>query len=351
MNMRFYPFLLSLLLLLSSSPAMAKEVYNLSAETSDWKEWGAPFLLVDDDVTTAWVAGGKGVGPGKRLTIQLPKATKINRIRIANGYQGDGKFNEFRCITSGVLRLPDRATHYFTLKPERGEQDIVFPPMTVKSFDILISEVAPYSGTILGNRKVAVSEIRVFTDDGGATSTSVVNAPPPAPKNKTKAAPKISVPKPDKMPFFSAIKPALGWLKGAVPVPAGEELAPGHINLELPASHINRIRKYFTRVVTLNDSILDVFSDDVRDREMGAMAYLRGDMKRLGRLEQLQAASVNPNGLALGKPVIRGKAGMVPVHGTIRYTSGGKSYQFPVNARFSFIKYKGTWLINGVQKL
>lgn len=345
---RFFSSLLIFFFLFAASPAGADEVRGLSAEASSWKEWGAPGLLVDGDVSTAWVGGLSGVGPGKRITVTLPRSAKISRVRIANGNQGKGKFDEFRCVTSGVLRLPDRAVHFFTLKPEAGEQDIVFPPVSVRSFDILIADVAPYSGSVLGDMKVAVSEVRVFTDTGDAAAT--VSSIPEEEDSSGGPGPSSPAAKPDTMPFFSALKPGVAWLKGVVRVPAGETFEPGVVHPDLGAEFVSRIRQYYRGLVTLSSSILDTFSPDIRDRERGAMLYLRGDMQRLGRLEALEGATVNLDSLQLGKPVVRGDAAMVPVEGVLQYSTGGTLFAVPVNALFSFARTDDGWLINGVQK-
>ncbi len=144
MRKKYFPFVLAAVCVLAFSlPAMGDEIRGVTASASSFKEWGVPGFLVDGDLSTAWVGGRKGVGPGKSLSFTLPKAQKIGMIRVANGNQGEGLFKSFRSIANGILVLPDYGVYFFSLKPEAGEQDIVFPPVTVKSFDLVIAEVSP----------------------------------------------------------------------------------------------------------------------------------------------------------------------------------------------------------------
>ncbi|WP_319471219.1 NADase-type glycan-binding domain-containing protein [uncultured Pseudodesulfovibrio sp.] len=347
LNKHFLSLLPVLCVLAFSLPAMGGEIRGVTASASSFKEWGVPKYLVDGDLSTAWVGGRKGVGPGKSLSFTLPKARKIGMIRVANGNQGDGLFKSFRTVANGILVLPDHGTYFFSLKPEAGEQDIVFPPVTVKSFDLIIAEVSPPPGdSELGDAKVAVSEVRVFSgaEAGVPVSVSAVSSSSNGVQPEKAAVPKVT-----KISRFSAISPGYFYMKVAVPVAAGTPES-GIINAELSAGFINRIRSYFMRLITMQDSLAEVFAPSIREREAGTLELIRETMRKKGRLDLFEAASVDVAGLSMDRPIVRGDAAMVRVHGPLFFTSQGKTYENRVDMQFSFERVDGVWLINGARK-
>ncbi len=340
----FYWFIILVLmnLVISVGISSAKEVRGMEAEASSYKEWGAPELLVDGDKSTAWVGGRKGVGPGKTLSFTLQKKTTITMIQIANGNQGEDKFNEFRCITRGVLVLPDNGVHYFTLKPEAGEQQIIFPPVSISSFTIIIDEVFPASEETATDAKVAVSEIRAFTNADKASLTT--SQKPAATEAQTSMMPKVTA------TTLTATKPGRLYLQTMVPVPPDSAMKPGIIAPETKQVFIDLIQNYFSRLATLQDNYIDIFAASIKQREQAALARFKA--KATANIHFLTDPNAVPDskGISVAKPIIRGHAAMVSVHGNYRITSEGKLYESRVNALFSFIKENGTWLINGVQK-
>lgn len=350
------PLLLSvaLLVVFSGVSAFAGEIKGLKATASSFKEWGVPSFLVDGDLSTAWVGGKKGIGPGKKLSFELPKAQRIGMIRIANGNQGEGLFADFRCMTSGMLLFPDRAVYAFTLKPETGEQDIIFPPVTVRSFEIIIAEVHPASGnTKFGDAKVAVSEVRVFRDAEGKTTVSpvVTTKGKKAQVKPAATASNVAVRKSGRteMPFFSATKPGATYLRASVPVSAGGDLKAGIVSELVGPEFAKLVKDYFVQLVTLNDGYLNVFASSIRLRELESFVILQDAMRSKKQFDSLHSAEVNTLGLSMDKPIIRGDAAMLRVHGVCRYTMQGRIFEFPVDALFSFVRSNQVWLINGVQ--
>lgn len=348
MRKKYFPFVLAAVCVLAFSlPAMGDEIRGVTASASSFKEWGVPGFLVDGDLSTAWVGGRKGVGPGKSLSFTLPKAQKIGMIRVANGNQGEGLFKSFRSIANGILVLPDYGVYFFSLKPEAGEQDIVFPPVTVKSFDLVIAEVSPPPGdSKKGDAKVAVSEVRVFSgiEAGVPVSVSAVSSSSNGVQPKKAALPKVT-----RISRFSAVSPGYFYMKVAVPVAAGPP-DPGIIHSELPAGCINRIRSYFMRLTTMQESLAEVFAPSIREREAGTLELIRETLRKKGRLALFEAASVDVAGLSMDRPIIRGDAAMVRVHGPLFFTSQGKTYENRVDMQFSFDRVDGAWLINGARK-
>ncbi len=72
-------------------------------------------------------------------------------------------------------------------------------------------------------------------------------------------------------------------------------------------------------------------------------------MRSRKQFDSLHSAEVNTLGLNMDKPIIRGDAAMLRVHGVCRYTMQDRIFEFPVDALFSFVRSNQVWLINGVQ--
>lgn len=322
----------------------AKEISIKDAKASSWKEWGSPASLIDGDTSTAWVGGRQGVGPGKMLTFTLSKPTTIGMIRIANGNQGKGKFDEFRSITRGILVLQDRGVHHFELKSERGEQDIVFPQVKTSSFVIIIEEVSGTPPNVRqGKDKVAVSEVRAYSESDGKVSTLPAREPIQA---QAQTVPELT----KEAAYFSATKPGRLYLKAMVPAPTNKTRGKGKIHKLASKDLITPVREYFARLTKMTNSYADVFANSIREREHTALVRFREKMLSDKRYYAFINAKPDSNNLSFDKPIIRGPAAMIRVHGIYRITHDDKAFETPVNALFSFIKEDGEWRINGVQK-
>ena len=119
--------------------------------------------LVDGDLSTAWVGGGTGVGPGKWIEFTFPGPVRLSALKVATGHQGKGRFKSFRRLIRGVILYPDDTRQKFTLKPVTGVQTVRLDPKTVGSFRVIITGVAPGAGDkAMGKAKVAVSEMTVL---------------------------------------------------------------------------------------------------------------------------------------------------------------------------------------------
>lgn len=129
-----------------------------------------------------------------------------------------------------------------------------------------------------------------------------------------------------------------------------KHLKAGVTDPQLPPEWVGRIQEYFARLTALDDALLDVFDPAIRQREQDALIVLTESMRRKKQLRKYQSATGNGGGLSMDKPIIRGGAAMMRVHGVYMYSSRGKSYEYPVNALFSLARVNGVWLINGVQE-
>lgn len=183
---------------LTCTPAMAAQIAGATADAANSQGAFVPGNLVDGDLATAWVGGGKGVGPGKWIELTFPAPVKLEALGIATGHQGKNRFGKFRRLTRGVVIYPDETRQKFTLKPTPGMQRIALQPKVAGSIKIIITGVEPGTGDAsMGKAKVAVSEIRVFgemdaaaviaTPDGGVDA---VVEESPAVKEPEKSAEK-----------------------------------------------------------------------------------------------------------------------------------------------------------------
>lgn len=153
-------------------PAFAAEVTGMAVDVPNHQGKYSGENLIDGDPTTAWVGGGKGIGPGKYIEIDFPSPVALESLTIHNGNQGKGQFDKFRRVSKGVILYPDETRQKFTLKPTTGKQTIPLRPVTAGSIKIIITGVAPGSNDkALGGAKVAVSEITIHgtmvEGDGG----------------------------------------------------------------------------------------------------------------------------------------------------------------------------------------
>ncbi len=143
--------------------AFAAEIADMAVDVPNHQGKYIADNLIDGDPHTAWVGGGKGIGPGKYIEIDFPSPVALESLRIHNGHQGKGQFDKFRRLTRGVILYPDGTRQKFILKPVSGEQEISLKPVTASSIKIIITGVAPSSkDKAMGKAKVAVSEIKVY---------------------------------------------------------------------------------------------------------------------------------------------------------------------------------------------
>lgn len=197
-----------LVMALVCSPAMAGQVTGVTVDVPNEQGKFVGGNIIDGDPATAWVGGGKGIGPGKFMEFYFETPVTLESLRIHNGNQGKGQFDRFRRITKGVILYPDETRQKFTLKPSPGVQTLKLKPQTVSTFKIIITGVAPSSrDKAMGKAKVAVSEIAIFgtacegddcvaaepveTPDVAETVVAKPEPVKPAPKKKAaKPAPK-----------------------------------------------------------------------------------------------------------------------------------------------------------------
>lgn len=326
-------FLFFLLLLTCWLPLTAHggEITGITARAERWKYWGTPQMLVDGDPATAWVAGGKDPGQGRWLSFRLPGTQQVGMLVIANGNQGERLFSQFRAVTDATIVFEDGTHHDIILKPEPGEQRVVFPPVVTDTFSIRIRGVHPgVDDPAMGDAKVAVSEVRVFNSHDDLEASAPEPESPPA------------------LPLlFSALKPGIIYLKALVPVP-GRPLEPGDVSLYLPRELAQRIHDYYADLARASGDVLSGFTPDIREREAGALNQFREFLVNTGRLESFQSAEVNIAGLSMDRPIVRGDSAVVRVNGILRCVLDGTAYDVPVKTAFSFAKVGKAWLINGV---
>lgn len=202
-------FLAGLLAILASASAFAAPVEEVSVEVRNHQANYVGGNLVDGDVSTAWVGGGSGIGPGKWIEFFFPEPVRLQSLKVANGHQGKGQFSKFRRLTRGVILYPDGVRQKFTLKSQPGVQTIRLEPKTVKTFKVIITGVAPGAeDKAMGKTKVAVSEMTVHGEvaaspdgeeagesdgkESAAKAEEKAPAPKPTPSNKSDSKPEVA---------------------------------------------------------------------------------------------------------------------------------------------------------------
>lgn len=158
-----------LLAILACAPALGAPVAGVVVMVRNFEGNYVGENLIDGDISTAWVGGGSGVGPGKWIEFTFPAEVRLESIKVANGHQGKGRFDTFRRMTRGVILYPDNTRQKFTLKPGPGMQTLRLEPKTVRTFRVIITGVAPAAGDeAMGKAKVAVSEMTVHGEVTGS---------------------------------------------------------------------------------------------------------------------------------------------------------------------------------------
>ncbi|QGY38627.1 hypothetical protein GM415_00200 [Pseudodesulfovibrio cashew] len=239
----------------------------------------APENLLDGDPSTAWVGGGIGAGVGQWVDLSFVIPTRVTRIGIFNGHQGEGKFDEFRRIRSGRVVYPDGFETRFWLRDEPGEQVIRLPGRPAKSLRIVVESVFP-EGNVTSRMKLAVSEIKLYlalmADPGDSGDRKDVGS------QVTPAKPPVD---PDK----------------AVPEPLAELL-----------------RVFYVRHTTLADDYAELFAEDVRDRNDFRFEVFKEVQRQRGTYNILRTAKVDPSGLGFEMVERDGAFAKVRVFGAYR---------------------------------
>lgn len=149
--------------ILTCPPVSAGQISGVTVDAANHQGRYVPDNMVDGDPATAWVGGGKGIGPGKWIELSFEKPVTLDSLHVANGNQGRGQFKKFRRMIRGVVIYPDETRQKFTLRPDAGVQRVKLLPKTVDSFKIIITGVAPSSrDKSIGRAKVSVSELAVY---------------------------------------------------------------------------------------------------------------------------------------------------------------------------------------------
>ncbi len=189
--------------ILTCPPVSAGQISGVTVDAANHQGRYVPDNMVDGDPATAWVGGGKGIGPGKWIELSFEKPVTLDSLHVANGNQGRGQFKKFRRMIRGVVIYPDETRQKFTLRPDAGVQRVKLLPKTVDSFKIIITGVAPSSrDKSIGRAKVSVSELAVYgevVEGDAAENAESAEGEAVAPVVVEKAAPKAA-PVPESAP-------------------------------------------------------------------------------------------------------------------------------------------------------
>jgi len=211
--------------ILTCPPVSAGQISGVTVDAANHQGRYVPDNMVDGDPATAWVGGGKGIGPGKWIELSFEKPVTLDSLHVANGNQGRGQFKKFRRMIRGVVIYPDETRQKFTLRPDAGVQRVKLLPKTVDSFKIIITGVAPSSrDKSIGRAKVSVSELAVYgevAEGDAAENAESAEGEAVAPVVVEKAAPKAA-PVPESAP---APKPVPVVEKKTEPKPVPKPVA------------------------------------------------------------------------------------------------------------------------------
>ncbi|WP_285907874.1 discoidin domain-containing protein [Pseudodesulfovibrio pelocollis] len=272
--------LLLALALLWPAPARAFEVtVRVSSVKVDFGLPHSPDNLLDNDPSTAWVGGGVGPGIGQWIELSFGVPTRVERLGIYNGHQGEGKFHQFRRIRSGRVVYPDGTETRFWLRDEPGEQMVRCSGRPHKSLRIVVDDVFP-KGDRTAKVKLAVSEIKLYLS---------LMAPPGGERV-------LDVPDPSRLMAPPPIDPSM-----AVPEPL-----------------VALLREYYVRQTTLDPEYAELFAADVRDRNDFQFEVFREMQRQRGTFRALRSAEVDTSGLGFEMVRNDGKFAEVRVFGAYR---------------------------------
>jgi hypothetical protein len=120
--------------------------------------------VLDADESTVWVEGAEGDGIGEWIELELPAASRISRIDVANGYDRGVRFSQNGRVRQALLTFSDGSSQRIDLLDRRGIQTFTLSPVRTNSVRVTIRSV--YPGTRWSD--TAIGEIRVW---GGAPET------------------------------------------------------------------------------------------------------------------------------------------------------------------------------------
>jgi len=274
-----FPVLVLLALLWPASARAFEVTVRVSSVKVDFGLPHAPENLLDNDPSTAWVGGGVGPGIGQWIELSFGVPTRVARLGIFNGHQGEGLFHQFRRIRSGRVVYPDGTETRFWLRDEPGEQMVRCSGRPYKSLRIVVDDVFP-KGDLTAKVKLAVSEIKLYlTLTAPPGGDSAHDAPDPA---------RLMAPPPT--------DPA-----AAVPEPLTALL-----------------REFYVRQTTLSPDYAELFAADVRDRNDFQFEIFREIQRQRGTFSALRSAEVDTSGLGFEMVRSEGKFAEVRVFGAYR---------------------------------
>ncbi|QJB56983.1 discoidin domain-containing protein [Pseudodesulfovibrio sp. zrk46] len=305
MHMRRLFFLFAFLLLMAV-PARALDV---EVKVSSFKfDIGLPYApenLLDGDVATAWVGGGVGGGSGQWIELSFAIPTRVQRIGIFNGHQGEGQYEKHRRIRSGRIVYPDGKEIRFWLRDEPGEQVVECGGRPAKSLRIVVDEVFP-KGDLTSKTKLAVSELKLYL--------SLMANPDDVASGNVDTEPEQAMPPVDP----DAIVP--------------EEIT-------------SLLKEFYVRQTSLADNYAELFAEDVRDRNDLRFLQFQEIMRQRGTYKILRTAKVNTEGLGFELIEQDGSYARVRVFGAYRVQVGNVDRSFEDDSTYVVRKTDDGWKI------
>lgn len=279
------PFMRTILLqcflaALLAVPAFALDVtIRVSSFKVDFPFQYTTGSLMDGDPTSAWVSGSLNSGEGQWIELTFPEPTRVKRIGIYNGHQGENDFEAFRRVRTGRILHPDGTSTKFWLRDERGEQVIECRGAPYSSLKIVVDGVFP-EGAMLAKVKVAISELKLYLLP--ADYSGDPDSLPPAPTS----------------------------------VPSSPPVAP------LPEGVDDLLRQYYVKLTTMADDYPLLFAEDVRDRNDFRFEVFKSVQMQRGTYDILRTAEVDPSGLGFEVVSQEGHYAEIRVFGGYKVKAG-----------------------------
>lgn len=299
-------FILAILLLWSFSASAMDVTVNVSSVKMDFGLPYSPENLLDGDTSTAWVGGGVGPGVGQWIDLVFAIPTRVQKLGIYNGHQGEGQYHEFRRIRSGRIIYPDGTETQFWLRDEPGEQVVKCRGIAVKSLRIIVDDVFP-KGDLTAKVKLAVSEIKLYLALMANPNGEALE----------------DVPDPTHIPALPPVDP--------------DKIVPEDI--------ADLLKTFYVRQTTLADDYAELFAEDVRDRNDFRFEVFKQVQRQRGTYRTLRTAQVDTSGLGFELVEQDGSFARVRVFGAYRVKVADLDTNLEEDSTFVVSKEPEGWKI------
>ncbi|WP_144019066.1 NADase-type glycan-binding domain-containing protein [Paucidesulfovibrio gracilis] len=371
-----------------------------------------PENLVDNDPATAWAEGVTGDGRGEWVLFEFGRAVRLERLGIRNGWQDEGEYGdnsrpgelELEFSDGSTMRMPladesgwqylemDRPTRWVRLtlasvvagrtRPDRTCLSDVSFELTLLDDEAVPdgSAVAPASGPDTGQQAdeaptsddeaVAGSDEAVSStgNPSGASVHDAAKAGSGAAQDAAGSAEGAQAASEDAAVLAEEPSGSEETVQAQLPpdqeaweelpevdvqAMAGEREAKGGkvAGPEDQQAVREAIRAYYTKLVTLDDEYLELYSEKVREEEAFMFEYFK-ELQRQRRVYHLfRKALVDTEELRFGPALLDGTRLRLEVQGRCTLYVADTYEDMSVHTRFTFVKEQDRWRILEAEEL